>query len=52
MEGTNGFGMDVCNDTISIAVRNSFGDRVMERIVETKVMRFLSLCMDCLGACI
>ena len=50
MEGTNGVGMDVRNDTFSIAVRNSFGDRVMERIVETKAIAVLEFVHGLLGS--
>ena len=41
MESTSDVGMDILNDTISIAVRNSFGKLVMERIIETKAITAL-----------
>ena len=41
MEGTKYIGMDVHKDSISIAVLNSSGKLVMERIIETKAITIL-----------
>ena len=41
MEGTKYIGMDVHKDSISIAVLNSSGKLVMERVIETKAITIL-----------
>ena len=44
MDSTKYIGMDVHNETISIAVMNSAGKVVIESILETKAITLLHCC--------
>ncbi len=51
MDNTKYFGMDVHKETISIAALSSTGKLVMESIIETRALRWFSLCAGCVETC-